>query len=82
MLIRSMSPEVIVTDELGGEDDAQAAAEAAGCGTVVIASVHASSGDELQSRSSLKKLIASGVFKRVLLVKRSGSLLRILPLGS
>lgn len=82
MLIRSMSPEVIVTDELGGEDDAQAAAEAAACGTVVIASVHASSGDELQSRSSLRKLIASGVFKRVLLVKRSGSLLRILPLGS
>ena len=79
-LIRSMSPEVIVTDELGSAGDAEAIAEAARCGTAVISSAHAASRDELILREPLKNIISTGVFKRILLIKRSGSVLRILPL--
>ena len=41
LLVRAMSPEVIVTDELGHAQDAAAVKEAMRCGVKVIASVHA-----------------------------------------
>ena len=40
--MRSVRPDVIITDELFGEDDARIVREAAGCGIAVIASAHAS----------------------------------------
>ena len=41
LLTRAMSPEVIVTDELGHSEDAQAVLDVMRCGVQVIASVHA-----------------------------------------
>ena len=79
IFIRSMSPELIVTDELGGEDDAEAVSEASRCGVAVIASVHAASAEELLSRRTVAGAIRSGAFKRVLMLKRSGSTLRVFP---
>lgn len=43
LMVRAMSPEVIVTDELGHESDAEAVADAMRSGVRVIASVHADS---------------------------------------
>ena len=40
MLLRSMSPEVIVTDELGRASDSDAVSEAINSGVAVIASIH------------------------------------------
>ena len=79
-LIRTMSPRVIITDELGGAEDANAVLEAARCGVEVIASAHASSKDELEKRGRLKTLLDAKVFKRILIVKRSGSVLKIFPI--
>lgn len=53
LLVRSMSPEVIVTDEIGHEGDAQAISDALRCGVQVIASVHA--GDAAQAQRRLGK---------------------------
>ncbi|MCR5610842.1 MAG: stage III sporulation protein AA [Clostridiales bacterium] len=80
MFIRTMSPEVIITDEIGSQKDAEAVKEASGCGVCIIASAHARSRDELNMRGPIRDLIESGVFKRILLLKRNGSLLRIIPL--
>lgn len=80
MLIRTMSPELIVTDEIGGEEDAAALAEAVRCGAAVIASAHASSAAELFGRRALAGVLDSGVFGRALLLRRNGSLLHISPL--
>ena len=64
LLIRSMSPRVIITDELGGRDDAEAVAEACRCGAAVIASAHASSVEELIAQHEFSGLFGSGgVFK-------------------
>lgn len=41
ILIRSMSPDVIITDELGGDEDLRAVKKAVCSGVCVIASVHA-----------------------------------------
>ena len=79
MMVRSMSPDLIITDEIGGADDAAAIAEAVRCGVSVIASVHASSFDELSGRGSILECLSRGVFKRVLMLKRNGSILHISP---
>ena len=42
-LLRAASPQVIVTDEIGGESDARALVDAARCGVRLLASAHADS---------------------------------------
>ena len=42
-LLRAMSPQVLVTDELGGDEDARALCMMARSGVAVIASVHGAS---------------------------------------
>lgn len=79
IFVRTMSPDLIITDEIGGVGDAEALAEASRCGVAVIASVHASNADEIKHRKALEPIIRSEVFKRVLLLKRRGNILRINP---
>ena len=50
LMIRSMSPEVIVTDELGHPEDPAAVREAIRCGVKVIASAHAANEREAMER--------------------------------
>lgn len=59
---RTMSPSVIIMDEIGGED-AENILSAVKCGIPMIASAHASSLDELLSKPSLKPLTDIGVFQ-------------------
>ena len=59
-----MSPDIIITDELMNESDAEAAMLAAAAGVKVVASVHADSIEELKSKSYLKKLLSSGLIER------------------
>ena len=68
MLIRSMAPDVIVTDEIGGEGDAEALAEARRCGVCVIASAHAGSYHSIERRRDLQRAVAGGAFERIVLL--------------
>lgn len=71
--IRSMRPDLIVTDELIGEDDFLAAAGAAAGGVAVIASVHASDPDELMSRAGMREMFSRRLFTRyIFLSDRNG----------
>ena len=72
MLLRSMSPEVIVTDEIGGEEDMRAVSEAATYGAAVFASIHAGSSAELRNKKWLIEPIENGLKVRVLLLRRIG----------
>lgn len=71
-LLRSMGPQVIVTDELSGPADAAAVQEAAACGASVIASAHAASLNELAGRPVLSGLMARRVFGWYALLHPSG----------
>ena len=71
--IRAMSPHIIVTDELGGEEDSEAVAYAANSGVKVLATAHASNLDDLLKKDVFKKLIKDKSFDRyVVLSSRSG----------
>lgn len=48
--LRVMSPQIIVCDEIGSEEDFKALYQAANSGVCVAATVHASSGEELKRR--------------------------------
>ena len=62
LLLRSMGPEVIVTDEIGGLEDAAAVVEARRCGVAVLASAHGDGLEDLRRRPGFEKLLESGVF--------------------
>lgn len=61
--IRALGPQVIACDELGGTAEAEAVAEAARCGVGVLATAHAGTLADLQGRSQLSGLVASGAFQ-------------------
>ena len=67
LLIRSMSPRVIVTDELGDVRDVEAVREAARRGAVVLTSVHGAGFDRLRG-GAVGALISEGLFSTVFLL--------------
>lgn len=79
LLVRSMAPDVIITDEMAGEQDYLAVSEAAKFGVAVIASVHAGSGSELRSKPYIGAAITEGLFKRALFLRRVGRRINLLP---
>lgn len=62
MALRSLSPQVIITDEIGRPEDVEAIEECVNAGVAVISSVHASNVDELQKRPIMRKLLSSRAF--------------------
>lgn len=68
MLLRSMSPDVIVTDEIGTRGDADAVTSIMNSGVAVIASAHGSSIKQLRRRAELAAVI--DMFDLVILLSR------------
>lgn len=75
MLLRTMSPKVIISDEISCQKDAQAIALAHGTGVAVVATTHGSDIDEVRNRNVLKPLFADKVFEKAILLRRDFSTL-------
>jgi len=71
MLLRSMAPQVIITDEIGLEEDVRAVEEVSCAGVTIIATVHAGSLEELRSRPGLRRLLEMHMIERLLFLGRS-----------
>ena len=67
---RTLSPDVIICDEIGGYEEALSILETQSCGVPLIASAHGGSLAEIFSRGSVKILAESGVFGAYIYVKR------------
>ncbi|WP_211745173.1 stage III sporulation protein AA [Paenibacillus sp. Marseille-Q4541] len=72
MLIRSMSPEVLIVDEIGRDEDAEAIKEALNAGISVIASAHGRDMADLSKRPFIKDLIQEEMFQLYVMIDRSG----------
>lgn len=68
MLIRSMGPDVIVTDELGRLEDALAIQEAIHAGVSVIATVHGKDNQEIKKRPYIGDLVEKQYFDRYIVL--------------
>ena len=62
ILTRSLSPQIIVCDEISGRE-CRAVAEAQNCGAAVISSAHGKSPEDVIKRPGMKELIGSGAFE-------------------
>ncbi|MDR1617323.1 MAG: stage III sporulation protein AA [Syntrophomonadaceae bacterium] len=73
MALRSLAPQIIVTDEIGRDEDAAAVQECLNAGVKVISSFHAASFEELKRRPATKRLLAAEAFQvGILLSRRNG----------
>ena len=68
MVLRSMSPNVIVTDEIGTEKDIKALYTALNGGVGLIPTVHGDSIEDIKNRKELKNLLDEELFKKVILL--------------
>ncbi len=81
--VRSLSPDIVVCDELGDESDYHALRFAIRCGVAFIATLHADGIDDLMGRSVTEKLIKDGAFRYVVLLdsrNNAGSIKKIYDL--
>ena len=56
MAIRSMAPDVIICDEVGGDDDGEAIFSLINAGVKVICTCHGYGKDDVLRRGGIKKL--------------------------
>lgn len=67
--IRVMSPEIIICDEIGTDDDIKAIINSSNTGVNVIASVHAGNKEELYMRKNIMKLIKKNIFRLIVFLE-------------
>ncbi|WP_274365351.1 stage III sporulation protein AA [Paenibacillus thermotolerans] len=72
MMIRSLSPEVIIVDEIGREEDAAAVLEALHAGISIVSTAHGYDLSDVRSRPTLSALLASGAFERIVSLRPAG----------
>ncbi len=73
LLIRTMSPKVIASDEIASEADVEALRVAAGTGVKIIATTHGSSVEEALSRKVLQPMFEDKIFDSAILIRRDFS---------
>ncbi|SHE45839.1 stage III sporulation protein AA [Seinonella peptonophila] len=71
MMIRSMSPDLLIVDELGREEDGRAIQEAVYTGVRLIATLHGSRITDVTKRPILRSLIAERIFSYYIFLDRS-----------
>ena len=70
MMIRSLSPDIVVTDEIGRKEDRDAILEAAHAGVAVLTTAHAANLEEWKRRPYMSELFEAGAFDRYVLLSR------------
>lgn len=68
MAIRSMSPNTIITDEIGRKEDIEAIAEALNAGVSIITTVHGSSYSDITTKPILSEMITKKFFDRIIIL--------------
>lgn len=66
--VRTLSPEVIICDEISTEDEIKAITSGINCGVRFIVTVHAGSEEELLNRNQIERLLLTYSFKKLFLI--------------
>lgn len=73
MMIRSMSPDVLIVDEIGRKEDGEAIMEAVNAGIKLMMTTHGNSLEEIRNRPTLQPIIEMGIFQRFIeLTRKNG----------
>lgn len=68
LAIRSMSPQIIASDEIGSQQDSQAIKYAMCCGVKGIFTAHGKNLEEINKNPELKELIKEKIFDKIILI--------------
>ena len=71
--VRSLSPQVIICDEVGTAADADSVAQGANAGAFIIATIHAESYEALLKREQGRRLLKTGAFGTVVILGSGSS---------
>ena len=72
MMLRSMSPQLIVTDKIATKEDIEAVLKCFGTGVSVIASTHGKSAEEVLKRENLRQLFSDIGFGQIIVLQKEG----------
>jgi len=72
MMLRSMSPQLIITDEISTAKDAQALIQCFGMGVSVIATTHGENFNEVRNREYLAPILGSPGFRQIIMLSKEG----------
>lgn len=72
MVLRSMAPQVIAVDELGGREDYEAICQAFYLGCKLLATIHGTEYDALSANPYLKELLRENGFERIIFIQGRG----------
>ena len=73
MLLRTMGPHYIAADEITAAEDCEAIVMAANCGVCFLASAHASSMEDYQTRPIYRPIVQNRIFQTLLVLKQDKS---------
>ncbi len=66
--VRTLSPDIVVLDEIGSDEEAKAMLSAVNTGVSFIATAHGSSFEEVLRRPNIKRLVNAGAFKKAVVL--------------
>ncbi len=67
--LRTLSPQVLVCDEIGTDEETERMMEAMNAGVPILATAHARDEEELFNRPQVKRLMDAGAISRIVLLK-------------
>ena len=76
ILIRTFAPRIIIMDEIGMKEDAEAVLYAGISRCSVIATVHGNSFDDLKNKTEIQPLLQNRIFQRILFLQQRENGLR------
>lgn len=68
MLIRSMSPRVVATDEIGSSADMEAIYEAMNAGVKIITTIHGDGLEDILNRPFISEVVKNKIFERLIVL--------------
>lgn len=71
--LRTLSPQVLVCDEIGSAEETERMLEALNAGVPVLATAHAKDEEELFARPQIKRLLDAGAISKIVLLKGARS---------
>lgn len=70
LMLRSMSPQIIGVDELGGQQDYEAVEYALHCGCHILGTMHGEGMEEMKQKPHLSRWLEQGFFERYLFIHK------------
>lgn len=71
LAVRTLSPDVVICDEIGSESEVDAVEQGLNTGVTMIASIHAGDAKELIRRKQAQKLLRTGAFETIAMLQKS-----------